>query len=93
MVESNLEVVYCKGTNSIGFALFSIFTLGNFKKGREQLPLTHKSITLTCFLPGRGSVLTIFTITPLTNWGPVALTFSWGQHSSLLAVDLTRKEK
>ena len=47
----------------------------------ENIHMEFINITLTCFLPGRGSPLTIFTITPVTNCGPCALTFSWGAHS------------
>lgn len=48
---------------------------------------------MICFLPGRGSVLMIFTITPLTNWGPIVLALTGGAESSLVADQFEKKGK
>lgn len=49
-------------------------------------------LTLMSFLPGRGSGLTIFTITPAVNCGPAAWAFSGGRPSSLLAAHRAEKD-
>lgn len=67
--------------NKLYWDVFSIFQT-NADRGAKH-PGTL-DLTLTCFLPGRGSALTIFTITPLTNCGPTAGTFG-EQHSSFAA--------